>query len=278
MRDAGSRNGTFVDSKRVEEQLLQDGAMLQVGGTFFAFHSTYDRSEPALLESTDLPVGPTGLRTFSPALQSVLRRLEAVAPSRVPVLLHGESGTGKELFARALHLLSGRTGEFVAVNCGAIAPNLVEAELFGYRRGAFSRARTGTIRACSGRRAEERCSSMKSAISPAPGTGCAPPRAAEESEVLPVGAVHPQRLDLRVVAATNPRHPEARVQEKHFRHDLLARLDAITLEIPPLRDRLEDVPLLLATLIARHSPGTRDLPLGACHRGSPELPLAVERS
>ena len=252
VRDAGSRNGTFVDSKRVEEQLLQDGAMLQVGGTFFAFHSTYDRSEPALLESTDLPVGPTGLRTFSPVVQSVLRRLEAVAPSRVPVLLHGESGTGKELFARALHLLSGRTGEFVAVNCGAIAPNLVEAELFGYRRGAFSgadRDHPGLLRASSGG------TLFLDEIGDLPlQAQAALLRVLQESEVLPVGAVHPQRLDLRVVAATH-RDLEARVQEKHFRHDLLARLDAITLEIPPLRDRLEDVPLLLATLIARHSPG-----------------------
>jgi transcriptional regulator of acetoin/glycerol metabolism len=86
-------------------------------------------------------------------------------------------------------------------------------------------------------------------------------RVLQESEVLPVGAVHPQRLDLRVVAATH-RDLEVRVQERHFRHDLLARLDAITLEIPPLRDRLEDVPLLIATLIARHSPG-RSISLSA---------------
>src|SRR5262249_35160808 len=215
VRDAGSRNGTFLDSKRVEEQLLQDGAMLQVGGTFFAFHSTYHRSEPALLESRDLPVGPTGLRTFSPAVQSVLRRLEAVAPSRVPVLLQGESGTGKELFARALHLLSGRAGEFVAVNCGAIPPNLVEAELFGYRKGAFSgadRDHPGLLRGSSG----GPCSRDKPG-DPPPRARAAPLRGRKEPEAPRVGAVHPQLLDLRVVAAPH-RNLEGGVHENHFRH------------------------------------------------------------
>lgn len=250
VKDIASRNGTFVGSRRVEEQLLEDGAALQVGGTFFGFHAEYQRSEPALLESSDLPVGPTGLRTFSPAMQQVLRRLEVVAPSRVPVLLQGETGTGKELLARAIHLLSGRTGEFVAVNCGAIPPNLVEGELFGHRKGAFSgadRDHPGLIRASSGG------TLLLDEIGDLPlQAQAALLRVLQESEVLQVGTVRPQRLDLRVVAATH-RDLEVLAQEKQFRHDLLARLDGITLAIPPLRDRLEDVPLLLTTLIARHS-------------------------
>ena len=251
IRDAGSRNGTFVDSRRVEEQLLEDGAVLQVGGTFFAFHAAYPRSEPALLDSRDLPVGPTGLRTFSPVMQQVLRRVEVVAPSRVPVLLQGESGTGKELIARALHLLSGRAGEFVAVNCGAIAPNLVEAELFGYRKGAFSgadRDHPGLLRASSGG------TLLLDEIGDLPlQVQAVLLRVLQESEVLQVGTVRPLRLDLRVVAASH-RDLETLAREKQFRHDLLARLDGITLAIPPLRERPEDVPLLLATLIGRHSP------------------------
>jgi DNA-binding NtrC family response regulator len=251
IRDAGSRNGTFVDSRRVEEQLLEDGAVLQIGGTFFAFHAAYQRSEPALLDSKDLPVGPTGLRTFSPVMQQVLRRVEVVAPSRVPVLLQGESGTGKELIARALHVLSGRAGEFVAVNCGAIAPNLVEAELFGYRKGAFSgadRDHPGLLRASSGG------TLLLDEIGDLPlQVQAVLLRVLQESEVLQVGTVRPQRLDLRVVAASH-RDLETLAQEKQFRHDLLARLDGITIAIPPLRERPEDVPLLLATLIRRHSP------------------------
>ena len=251
-RDAGSRNGTFVDSRRVEEQLLQDEAALQIGGTFFRFHATYALSEPNLLDSSDLPVGPTGLRTFSPAMNDVLRRLEVVAPRPVPVLLQGESGTGKELLARALHRLSGRTGEFVAVNCGGIAPNLVEGELFGYRKGAFSgaeRDHPGLLLASSGG------TLFLDEIGDLPlQAQAALLRVLQESEVLQVGAVRPQRLDLHVVAATH-RDLGALVREKQFRHDLLARLDGISLAIPPLRERLEDVPLLLATLMGRHAAG-----------------------
>ena len=251
LRDIGSRNGTFVDSKRVEEQVLEDGAFLQVGGTFFAFHAAYERTEPALLDSENLAISATGLRTLSQAMGQVLRRLEAVAPSRVPVLLQGESGTGKELLARAVHRLSGRTGDFVAVNCGAIASNLVEGELFGYRKGAFSgadRDHPGLIRASSGG------TLFLDEIGDLPlQAQAALLRVLQENEVLQLGTVRPQRLDLRVVAATH-RDLEELSQGKAFRHDLLARLDGITLTIPPLRDRPEDVPLLVATLLERLSP------------------------
>jgi transcriptional regulator with PAS, ATPase and Fis domain len=253
LKDLGSRNGTFVDSRRVEEDVLEDGARLRLGGTFLSFHGSYETAGgPALLESKDLPVGPAGLKTLSGSMQQVLRRLEAVAPSRVPVLLQGESGTGKELLARAIHLLSGRRGDFVAVNCGAIPPNLVEAELFGYRKGAFSgadREHPGLVRASSGG------TLFLDEVGDLPiQAQAALLRVLQESEVLPVGSVRPERLDLRVVAATH-RDLEQLAQEKAFRHDLLARLDGITLVVPPVRERLEDVPLLVATLLARLAPG-----------------------
>ena len=252
LKDLRSRNGTLVDSRRVEEQVLEDGALIQLGGTFFTFHAARERSEPPVLDSVDLVPGPTGLKTFSPAMQRVLRRLEAVAPSRVPVLLQGESGTGKELLARALHAISGRTGDFVALNCGAIPPNLVEGELFGYRKGAFSgadRDHPGLIRASSGG------TLFLDEIGDLPAQAqAALLRVLQESEVLQVGSVRPQRLDLRVVAATH-RDLEQLTAEKLFRHDLLARLDGITLAIPSLRERPEDVPLLVASLLERLSPG-----------------------
>jgi DNA-binding NtrC family response regulator len=252
LRDLDSRNGTFIDSRRVEEGLLQDGARLRLGGTFFGFHASYEAEGPALLESKHLPVGPMGLKTMSPAMQQVLRRLAAVAPSRVPVLLQGESGTGKEVLARAIHLLSSRSGDFVAVNCGAIPPNLVEAELFGYRKGAFSgadREHPGLVRASSGG------TLFLDEVGDLPiQAQAALLRVLQESEVLPVGSVRPERLDLRVVAATH-RDLERLAQEKAFRHDLLARLDGITLVVPPVRERVEDVPLLVAALLARLAPG-----------------------
>jgi transcriptional regulator with PAS, ATPase and Fis domain len=252
VRDLGSRNGTFVDSRRVEEDALEDGVRLRLGGTFFSFHHSYEMGGPAVLESKDLPVGPTGLRTLSHSMQQVLRRLEAVAPTRVPVLLQGESGTGKELIARAIHLLSGRGGDFVAVNCGAIPQNLVEAELFGYRKGAFSgadREHPGLVRASS------RGTLFLDEVGDLPlQAQAALLRVLQESEVLQVGSVRPEHLDLRIVAATH-RNLEDLTKEKAFRHDLLARLDGITLMVPPLRERLEDVSLLVATLLARLAPG-----------------------
>jgi transcriptional regulator with PAS, ATPase and Fis domain len=257
LRDLGSRNGTFVDSRRVEEDILEDGARLRLGGTFFTFRRSYQNDGPPLLESKDLPLGAVGVRTISPSMQQVLRRLEAVAPARVPVLLLGESGTGKELLARALHLLSGRSGDFVAVNCGAIPQNLVEAELFGYRRGAFSgadREHPGLVRASS------RGTLFLDEVGDLPiQAQSALLRVLQESEVLQVGSVRPERLDLRVVAATH-RNLEELAKQKTFRHDLLARLDGITLVVPPVRERLEDVPLLVATLIGRLAPG-RDISL-----------------
>lgn len=252
VRDLGSRNGTFVDSQRVVENVLQDGARLRLGGTFFSFHASYEASGPALVESKDLPVGPVGLKTISRAMQQLLRRVEAVAPSRVPVLLQGESGTGKELLARAIHLLSGRSGSFVAVNCGAIPANLVEAELFGYRKGAFSgadREHPGLVRASSGG------TLFLDEVGDLPiQAQAALLRVLQESEVLPVGHVRPERLDLRVVAATH-RDLEKLARENAFRHDLLARLDGIALRVPPVRERPEDVPLLVASLLERLAPG-----------------------
>ena len=254
LRDLDSRNGTFVGGRRVEEEALEDGARLRLGATFFGFHVSCQPDGPVLLDAKDLPIGPLGLKTLSGLMQQLLRRLEAVAPSRVAVLLSGESGTGKELLARAIHLLSGRSGDFVPVNCGAIPPNLVEAELFGYRKGAFSgaeREHPGLVRASSGG------TLFLDEVGDLPiQAQAALLRVLQESEVLPVGSVRPERLDLRVVAATH-RDLEQLVQEKAFRHDLLARLDGITLVVPPVRERLEDVPLLMATLLARLAPGRR---------------------
>ncbi|MBS2024643.1 MAG: sigma 54-interacting transcriptional regulator, partial [Deltaproteobacteria bacterium] len=136
LRDLGSRNGTFVDGLRVTESALACGARLRVGGTEL-------RLEPAEAPSMH---GVRGFDARDPALASALALLRRAAPSRVPVLLFGESGTGKEVAARALHELSPRAqGPLVPVNCGAIAAELAESELFGHERGAFTGAVTSSM-------------------------------------------------------------------------------------------------------------------------------------
>src|SRR5262249_3221273 len=139
-RDQKSKNGMLVDGQAAEEAELLDGTLLQLGHTFFRFRSELPALDPPILDfqTASGEVGP--LSTVSPSVAVILQRASAIASGRVPVLLIGESGTGKEVLARSIHAQSGRTGSLVAVNCGAIPPNLVESELFGYKKGAFSGA------------------------------------------------------------------------------------------------------------------------------------------
>jgi DNA-binding NtrC family response regulator len=195
---------------------------------------------------------------MSPAFETLLERAAAVAPSRVPVLLSGESGTGKELLARHIHALSGRKGPLVAVNSGAIPPDLVEAELFGHKKGAFSGAtqdRPGLVRASDGG------TLFLDEIGDLPlPAQAALLRVLQEAEVLPVGSHRPEPLDLRAIAATHHDLKRA-VHEKLFRHDLLARLEGITLMLPALRDRPEDIPLLIVQLFLKLAPERSDVRL-----------------
>ena len=256
LRDLGSKNGTLVDGRKVTEVELDDGALLQLGHTFFRFCEELPLEGPAVRDLEGAPGSIGTLTTFSPAFGLVIERATAVAGSRVPVLLMGESGTGKEVLARAIHALSGRRGPMVAVNCGGIAPNLVEGELFGHKKGAFSGAdqdSLGLVRASDGG------TLFLDEIGDLPAAAqAALLRVLQESEVLPVGGHRPQSLDLRVIAATH-RDLARLVGEGKFRHDLLARLDGITLVLPPLRDRREDLPLLLALLLKKHAPERPDL-------------------
>jgi transcriptional regulator of acetoin/glycerol metabolism len=258
VRDLGSKNGTLVDGERVETAELHDQTLIQLGRSFFTFRSKLPIWGPANLEAEDLLRGPSGQATLSHQLWTVLLRSRAVATSRVPILLHGESGSGKEVLARAIHTWSGRGGVFVAVNCGAIPQNLVESELFGHRKGAFSGAeqdRQGLVRAADGG------TLFLDEIGDLPlAAQAALLRTLQEREVLPVGGTRPERLDLRVVAATH-RNLDQMVRDGTFRHDLLARLEGVVLELTPLRDRPEDVPLLIATLLRRLAPERPDVKL-----------------
>jgi transcriptional regulator with GAF, ATPase, and Fis domain len=166
----------------------------------------------------------------------------------VPVLLRGESGAGKEVLAAAVHRLSGRRGRFQPVNCGAIPPNLTESTLFGHRRGAFSGAvddQPGLVRGADGG------TLLLDEIGDLPlPAQAALLRVLQESELLPLGAARPVKVDLRVVAATN-QDLEALAAEGRFRRDLLARLSGYVCHVPPLRERREDFSLIVAALMTK---------------------------
>jgi transcriptional regulator with PAS, ATPase and Fis domain len=166
-----------------------------------------------------------------------------VAISESSVLITGETGTGKELFARALHNLSGRAGKaFIAVNCGGFPETLIESELFGYEAGAF----TGAAKAKPGRfKLAEGGTLFLDEIGDLPSLlQVKLLRVLQEKAYEPLGGVQTQKADVRIVAATN-RNLEAMVAEGTFRQDLYYRVNVIKLEIPPLRHRMEDVPLLI---------------------------------
>jgi DNA-binding NtrC family response regulator len=196
-----------------------------------------------------------------PRVRAALRLLDKVAPTEATVLLLGESGTGKELFARALHELSPRaSAPFVAVNCAAIPETLIENELFGHEKGAF----TGASRREKGRFELARGGTLLlDEIGELPlGVQGKVLRVLEERVFERVGSGVPIQADVRLVAATN-RDLSAMVEEGSFRADLFFRLDVFPIEIPPLRDRASDVPLiaghLMAQIAERHGRAQRQL-------------------
>jgi transcriptional regulator with PAS, ATPase and Fis domain len=191
------------------------------------------------------------LRTFAPTLARAFAQLVALAPRPTSVLLTGETGTGKEVVARAIHELSGRSGELVAVNCGALPATLVEAELFGHRRNAFTgaaAARLGLVRS-----ADQGTLFLDEIGELAPAAQAALLRVLQEREVLPIGEDRPIAVDLRLIAATL-RDLEAAEQEGRFRPDLHARIKGHVASLPALRDRREDLGVLVASLRAKHRP------------------------
>ena len=179
----------------------------------------------------------------------VLRLAETVGPSDSTVLISGESGTGKEVLARYLHGLSDRSsGSFVSINCGALPENLLESELFGHTKGSF----TGAIRDKQGLFVAARAGTffLDEVGEMSPATQVKLLRALQEREVIPVGATEPVPIDVRIVAATN-RDLEEEIRRGSFRSDLFYRLNVITLHLPPLRERSDDIPLLAEHFLAR---------------------------
>ena len=180
----------------------------------------------------------------SPKIREILSLIERVAKTDSTVLITGESGTGKELVARTLHLKSPRAqGPFVAINCGAIPHELLESELFGYVKGAF----TGAVRDKKGRLEVANGGTVFldeiSEMSPALQVKLL--RVLQEREFEPIGSTKSVKVDIRVVAATN-KNLEELVKKGRFRNDLYWRLNVVPIHLPPLRERKEDIPLLIS--------------------------------
>jgi DNA-binding NtrC family response regulator len=243
VRDLGSRNGTFFGGARIVEGEVPVGAVLTLGDSSVAI-------QPRMFVRE---VVPSNARSFgdllgdSLAMREVFAILERVAPAQVTVLVEGESGTGKELAARSIHRASARaTKPYVVFDCASVPSELAESELFGHKKGAFSGAtqdRAGAFqRAHGGTLCLDEMGELPLDLQPKL------LRALEMGEIRAVGDDVPRQVDVRVIAATN-RDLRAEVQRGAFRADLLYRLEVVKVRLPPLRQRPEDIPGLVASLL-----------------------------
>ena len=257
LEDAESRNGSYVNGKRVSRAALKDGDFIEIGSVFLRYRTGLS-SSPAAAADLDLPTPETmGLHTLVPALTDEFSALARIARAPIPVLLLGESGTGKEVLSQGIHELSGRTGALVAVNCGALTASLLESQLFGHVKGAF----TGAIRDEPGyvRRADGGTLFLDEVGDLATPAQAALLRVLEERVVAPVGGSLPLKVDLRIVAATH-KALEKMVLRGEFRVDLLARISGHQHTLTPLRERIEDIGILVGTLLRRlGGPGASEL-------------------
>ena len=253
LKDLGSTNGTWYQGTRVTEVVVPAGATIKFGGASVRVSAA---DAPSLPPSDRDHFGQMAGKSV--AMRELFAVLEMAAPSDATFLIEGESGTGKELAARAIHEASTRKqGPFVVVDCSAIAENLIDSHLFGHVKGAFTgadRERKGAFVEATGgtlfldELGELPLSAQAKLL-----------RALEAQTVQPVGADRPVKVDTRVVAATH-RDLSRMVAAKEFRFDLFYRLAVVHVALPPLRDRLEDLPHLIGTFYARRGadPGPID--------------------
>jgi transcriptional regulator with GAF, ATPase, and Fis domain len=250
LTDAGSRNGTRLDGVKVLVAEVDSEALLVLGDSALRVKPV-SRGHVSRIAATAQFGGLIG---SSAVMQRLFGVLERVAASEIDVLVHGESGTGKELVATELVQRGSRAdGPVVVVDCGSISPTLVESELFGHIRGAFTgadRDREGAFEAADGGTLFlDEIGELPLELQPKL------LRALEAREVRRVGQTRMKRVDVRVIAATN-RDLEREVNRGRFREDLYYRLAKVSVRVPPLRDRVEDIPLLVRSFLA--SLGPRD--------------------
>jgi two-component system, NtrC family, response regulator GlrR len=243
VRDLKSRNGTMVDGVSVVEAFLRDDSLIRLGETVVRFERKLEMSRLPLSEETRFG----SLFGVSVSMRAVFSMLERVAQSDVTVLLEGETGTGKSQAALSIHQKSSRSkGPFMVVDCGAILGNLLESELFGHEKGSFTGAterRVGAFEAASeGTLFLDEIGELPLDLQPKL------LRALEMREVRRVGSNAYRPIDTRVIAATN-RDLRADVNVGRFRADLYFRLAVVTVNMPPLRQRPEDVPMLVDGIV-----------------------------
>jgi transcriptional regulator of acetoin/glycerol metabolism len=267
IRDLESRNGIFVNAQRRAQAVLRHHDIVRLGGwvgVVVACGAPGEPVAPPPEAAGGLHLGPTARQVALPARQ--------LAATTISMVLEGPTGTGKERFARAIHDWSGRKGPLVAINCAAVPESLAEAELFGYREGAF----TGATRGSAGHfRAANGGTLFLDEVTDMPWTIQAKVlRALEQKEILPVGESQPIAVDVRILSATQT-PLEAAVAAKRLRPDFHARLDGFTLRIPPLRERRDDIPSLFLHLLARHGLPAVAAPSGSAVSLSPRLVEAL---
>jgi DNA-binding NtrC family response regulator len=206
-----------------------------------------------LRERSETETAVHGIIGNSPGIQHVLRMISRLKETRTPVLISGESGTGKELVARALHFRGNLASRpFVAVDCGSLVPTLIESELFGYEKGAF----TGALRSKQGLlQSADTGTIFLDEVGELPLEMQAKIlRFLQEKEVRPVGSNQKVKVDVRIMAATN-RDLESDYKKGTFRKDLFFRLNVVTISLPPLRERRSDIPILAHWFLERLAPG-----------------------
>ncbi len=250
--DLGSTNGTFLDGRRIERAYLSPGSQIRAGSSVITF-APLDEEVPVEPDREGELCGMVGQ---SVKMRQVFGLIKRIAPMDVSVIIQGETGTGKELVSCAIHELSGRKkGPMVVLDCGAIPPNLIESELFGHEKGAFTGAvasRPGAFeRANQGTIFLDELGELRTDLQPKL------LRVLENREVRRVGGNETEEVDVRVIAATN-RDLQKEIDAGAFREDLFFRLSVISIQLPPLRQRREDIPFIIRKeladpdLVARH--------------------------
>jgi DNA-binding NtrC family response regulator len=237
--DLRSTNGTFINKVRVREAFLKPGCVMSVGQTQLRFNA---REEEVAIEPSRSD-RCAGLIGGNARMREIYTIIEKIAPTATTVVIDGETGTGKEIVAQAIHSLSPRSrNDLVVFDCGAVPPNLIESELFGHEKGSFTGAvmtRQGLFeQADGGTLFLDELGELPLDLQPKL------LRALEQREVRRVGSARAQKVDVRIIAATN-RNLEDEVKAGRFRQDLFYRLSVVRLHLPSLRDRSDDIPLLV---------------------------------
>jgi DNA-binding NtrC family response regulator len=243
VRDLDSRNGTIVDGVTVKEAFLRSGSLLSVGRVTVRFDTVNESNRLPLSDRVSFE----GLRGFSVAMRQAFAMMERAAATDLTVLLEGETGTGKSRAAEAIHRASSRkSGPFLVVDCGAIPANLLESELFGHEKGAFTGAsatRLGAFEeAAGGTIFLDEIGELPAELQPKL------LRVLESREIRRVGSNLHKKVDVRLIAATN-RDLRAEVNQTRFRSDLYFRLAVVRIRMPALRERPDDIPLLVDEIL-----------------------------